>query len=144
MVLEDLLHSCSWVTEASSLCTPNVTLCLVQELLKLLFAAKTLHNIKVGLQPFIVANGSAEHRQANLELAWTNCLLNSGEQALLLTNLETLTYKEVQSIPSTYFELEWILEMFGNLLGTVLGLAHPVTTAYWACWTLLSQSYRLE
>jgi hypothetical protein len=34
--------------------------------------------------------------------------------------------------------------MFGNLLGTVLGSQHHLTTAYRAFWTLLSQGFRLE
>jgi hypothetical protein len=47
-------------------------------------------------------------------------LLSSGEHSLLLTNLQAIQAKEVQSIPLTYFELERNLGMFGNLLGTVL------------------------
>jgi hypothetical protein len=34
--------------------------------------------------------------------------------------------------------------MFGNLLGTVLGTNHILTTQYRAFWTLLSQGYRQE
>jgi hypothetical protein len=34
--------------------------------------------------------------------------------------------------------------MFGNLLGTVLGTAHILTTKYREFWNLLSQGYRLE
>jgi hypothetical protein len=58
--------------------------------------------------------------------------------------LETLKSKEIQSIPITYFELERNLGMFGNLLGTVLGSTHVLTTTYRAFWLLLSQGYRLE
>jgi hypothetical protein len=34
--------------------------------------------------------------------------------------------------------------MFGNLLGTVLGSAHQLTTTYHSFWTRLSQGYRME
>jgi hypothetical protein len=85
-----------------------------------------------------------EHRQANLELARTYGLLTGGEQSLLLSDLEVLKAKEIQSIPLTYFELERNLGMFGNLLGTVLGSTHILTTRYREFWVMLSQGYRLE
>jgi hypothetical protein len=106
--------------------------------------AESFDDLNVGLQPFIIADGLAEHRQANLEVARTYGLLNSGEQSLLLADLEALKSKEVLSIPLTYFELEHNLGMFGNLLGTVLGSAHQLTTTYHAFWTRLSQGYRME
>jgi hypothetical protein len=101
-------------------------------------------DIKSGIQPFIVADGSSEHRQANLELARTYGMLNTGDQSLLLSDLEVLKSKEVQSIPLSYFELERNLGMFGNLLGTVLGTTHILTTKYREFWTMLLQGYRLE
>jgi hypothetical protein len=116
----------------------------MQDLENFTFAGEFLEDIKSGLQPFIVADGSAEHRQANLELARTYGLLASGEQSLLLADLEALKAKEIQSIPLTYFELERNLGMFGNLLGTVLGPAHTLTLAFRAFWNLLSQGFCME
>jgi len=135
MILEDFLHSYSRGPEAFSTCTPVVNLCLVQDLLNFSFVAESVDDLKVGLQPFIIADGLAEHRQANLEIARTYGLLNSGEQSLLLADLEALKSKEVHSIPLTYFKLERNLSMFGNPLGTVLGSAHQLTTTYRAFWT---------
>jgi hypothetical protein len=43
-----------------------------------------------------------------------------------------------------YFELERNLGMFGNFLGTVLGSAHALTTAYRTFWNLLFEGYRSE
>jgi hypothetical protein len=60
--------------------------------------AETVDNLKIGLQLFIIADGSAKHRQANLELARTYGLLNSGKQSLLLADLEALKSKEVHTI----------------------------------------------
>jgi hypothetical protein len=88
MVLDDLLHSYSRGPEAFSTCTPVVNLCLVQDLLNFSLVAETVDDLKIGLQPFIIADGSAEHRQANLELARTYGLLNSGKQPLLLADME--------------------------------------------------------
>jgi hypothetical protein len=117
---------------------------LVQDLLQFIFIGESADDIKTGVQPFMVADGSAEHHQANLELARTYGLLAAGEQSILLADLETLKAKEVQSLPLTYFELERNLGMFGNLLGTILGTAHILTTKYRKFWNLLSQGYRLE
>jgi hypothetical protein len=85
---------------------------------------------------------TSEHRQANLELARTYGLLNAGENSLLLSDLEILKSKEVQSIPLSYYELERNLGMFANLLGTVMGTQHILTTTYRAFWNMLSQGYR--
>jgi len=116
----------------------------VQDLLSFTFVGDTLDDIKTGIQPFVIADGSAEHRHANLEVSRLYGLLNSGGQALMLSDLEALKAKEVQAIPLTYFELERNLGMFGNLLGVVLGSQHILTTTYRAFWTLLSQGYRME
>jgi hypothetical protein len=86
--------------------------------------------MKMGLQPFVVTDGSAEHRQANLELSHTYGLLNSREQSFLLGDLEAPKGKEIPSTPLTYFELERNLGMLGNLLGTMLGSVHVLTTNF--------------
>jgi hypothetical protein len=71
-------------------------------------------------------------------------LMQSGDQALLLSDIQALQAKEVFSIPLSYFELERNLGMFGNLMGTVLGSQHVLTTTYRNFWTVLSRSYRNE
>jgi len=114
----------------------------VQDLLNFTFVSDNLEDIKSGLQPFIIADGSAEHPQANLELSRLYGLLHSGDHCIMLADLELLKTKEVQSVPLNYFELERNLGMFGNLLGTVLGSQHTLTIHYRSFWTLLSQSYR--
>jgi hypothetical protein len=53
----------------------------------------------VTLWIFIVADSSAEHRQANLEVSQLYGLLKSGKHALMLAGLEALKSKEVQSNP---------------------------------------------
>jgi hypothetical protein len=55
-----------------------------------------------------------------------------------------LKSRETQSIPLTYFELERNLGMFGNLLRTVLGTNHILTSKYREFWVMLSQGYRME
>jgi len=144
MVLMDMLTSYSRGQEAFTNSTPVPTSKLVQDLLTFTFLGDSPEDIKTGLQPFIIAEGAAEHRQANLEVARMYGLLNSGEQTILLSDLEQLKNREVTSLPMNYFELERNLGMFGNLLGTVLGSGHTLTTAYRSFWTLISQAYRTE
>jgi hypothetical protein len=143
-ILSDQLGAYARGAEAFITTMPVVNVHLVQDLLSFTFVGDTLDDIKTGIQPFVIADGSAEHRQANLELSRLYGLLNSGEQALMLSDLETLKAKEVQATPLTYFELERNLGMFGNLLGVVLGSQHILTTTYRAFWNLLSQGYRNE
>jgi hypothetical protein len=143
-ILSDQLYAYARGPDAFIPSTPVVLVRLVQDLLSFTFVGDTLDDIKMGLQPFIIADGSVEHRQANLEVSRLYGLLNSGEQSLMLSNLEALKAKEIQSIPLSYFELEHNLGMFGNLLGTVLGTQHIITTTYRTFWALLSQGYHLE
>jgi hypothetical protein len=121
-----------------------VNLRLVQDLMTFSFVAESSEDLKTRLQPFVIADGSAKHHQANMELARTFGLLNSGDQTFQLSDLESLKAKEVQSIPLNYFELERNLGMFGNLLGTVLGSAHTLTATYRNFWTMLSKGYWQE
>jgi len=129
-VLNELLQAYSRGQEALSNCAPIVSAKLVQDLLNFSFVSDALDDIKSGIQPFLIADSSAEHCQANLELSRMYGLLNSGEQSMMLADLELLKAKEVQSIPLKYFELEHNLGMVGNLLGTVLGSQHIITQAY--------------
>jgi hypothetical protein len=115
-VLTDQLHLFACGPNTFSPNSPVVSICLVQDLQNSIFISEALDDIKTGLQPFIIADGSTEHCQANLELSCTYGMLNLGENSLLLADLEALKAKEVQSIPLTYFELERNLGMFGNLL----------------------------
>jgi len=109
---------------------PVVSAKLAQDIINFNFVGDTLDDIKTGLQPFVIASGSAEHRQANLEIAQMYGLLTSGDHSIMLADIEQLKAKKVQSIPLSYYELERSLGMFGNLLGTVLGSTHVITQAY--------------
>jgi hypothetical protein len=108
------------------------------------FVSESPGDIKTGLQPFIIADGSAKHHLANLELSRMHLYLASGETTLLYVDLEALKAKEVTSIPLTCLKLERNLAMFGNLLGVILGCAHPITQAYQAFWVLLTQGFQSD
>ncbi len=99
-------------------------------------------DIKTGLHPFIIMDGSTEHRQANLELSRLYGFLNSSVTGVMLADLEALRAKEVLSVPLSYWELEKTMGMFGNLLGVVLGPEHVLTRTYKELWDLLCSAFR--
>jgi hypothetical protein len=143
-ILNELLYTYSRGANKFSTDTPVITPKLVQDLLSFTFMSESTDDIKTGIQPFAVADGNAEYRRANLELSQMYSFLASGETALMYSDLELLKSKETLSIPLNYFELDRNLGMFGNLLGVVLGDAHPLTTAYQAFWILLNQTFRTD
>jgi hypothetical protein len=130
LILSELLGTYARGPDSFSIATPVPTSKVVQDLLAFSFVGDSPDDIKTGVQPFVIAEGSAEHRQANLEVARLYGLLNSGENSILLSDLEQLKAKEIKALPMNYFELERNLGMFGNFLGTVLGTNHALTLAY--------------
>ncbi len=139
-VLRDALDAYARSNEAFAPGVPIVTLQLVQDLLEFNFLGQSVDDIKMGLHPFIITDGNAEYRQSNAELARLYGLINAGEASCSLADLETLTAKEVRSVPLTYWELEKALGMFGNLLGVVVGSTHPLTLALRDLWTVLQST----
>jgi hypothetical protein len=83
---------------------PIPTTKLVQDLLSFVFVGDSPDDTKTGVQPFAIAEGSSEHRQANLEVARLYGLLNSGDQSIMLSDLEQLKSKEVKALPMNYIE----------------------------------------
>lgn len=76
-ILKDLLESYSRSAEAFYYLTPVISNNLVQDLIMFTFARDSQDDLKTGIQPFIVADGSEEHCRSNLELARTYGLLTS-------------------------------------------------------------------
>jgi hypothetical protein len=143
-VLQDLLDTYARGNEAFSYVAPVVSPKIVQDLLSFTFTGTSPEDLKTGIHPFVIADGSEEHRRSNLELARTYGMLTSGEQSIMYADLQALEAKEVRSVPLNYFELEKTLGMFGNFLGVTLGSGHPLTTAYRLFWDGLSKGLRNE
>jgi hypothetical protein len=143
-ILNQLLYAFSRSATKFATDTPVVSPKLIQDLLSFTFVAEATDDIKTGIQPFTIVDGTAEHCRANLELSQMYSFLASGETALQFADLELLKSKETMSVPLTYFELERNLGMFGNFLGVVLGVNHPITTSYREFWDLLTQTYRSD
>jgi hypothetical protein len=134
IILRDLLENYARGPSRFSNFSPVVTIKLVQDLSTFDFSGVSEDDFETGLSPFVVADGTSAHRAANLELSREQSLLLGQESMLLYADLETIKKKSFRSVPLTYFELEKALGLFGNLLGTVLGDAHPLTVAYREFW----------
>jgi hypothetical protein len=141
-VLRELLDNYSRSAESFYYLAPVVSAKLVQDLLSFTFMGDSQDDLKTGLQPFMVADGSEEYHRANLELARTYGFLHDSDHGLMYADLQALEAKEVHSVPLSYFELEKSLGMFGNLLGVTLGSNHTLTAAYRQFWDLLTRGLR--
>jgi hypothetical protein len=82
-VLREILEAYARGPEAFSHLAPVVSAKLVQDLLMFTFIGDSQDDIKVGLQPFTVADGSEEFRLANLELARIYGLLNDSSHGVM-------------------------------------------------------------
>jgi hypothetical protein len=143
-VLRDSLDAFARSPDAYSSSIPIVTARLIQDLLSFNFVGQSADDLKGGLHPFIIADGNSERPQNNLEVARLYGLLTAGDAACTLADLETLNSKEVESIPVTYSELESTLGMFGNLIGVILGLRHPIVRAFQDMWILMQSQLKSD
>jgi hypothetical protein len=92
-------------------------------------------DLKTGLQPFVVMDGTEEFRLASLKIAQSYMVLTEQQLSLKLSDLAQLDVpKELRAHPTNFYGLGKSLGLYGNLLGTVLGNAHPITTTYRTFW----------
>jgi len=120
---------------------PIVTAKLVQDLLAINFMGHSVDDVIMGLHPFIINDGHLEHHQTNMEIARFHRLLQSGSTFCSLDDLEALNAEDC-SVPLICWELEQLLEMFGNLIAVVLRLMHSLVTAFRLRWTLMMSNIR--
>jgi hypothetical protein len=66
IVLSELLATFARGPESFTVSTPIPTIKLVQDLLSFAFIGDSPDDTKTGIHPFVIAEGSSEHRQANL------------------------------------------------------------------------------
>jgi hypothetical protein len=142
-VIKDYLELYARSEEAFVSTTPVLSPKLHADLASITFVSDHNNDLKSGIQPFIAMDGSEEHRAASLELARSYSLLYERDHGVSLADLSQLKVpKDIRSYPSSFFDLERNLGLFGNLLGAVLGNAHPITQAYRPFWTSFTKRYR--
>jgi hypothetical protein len=130
-VLRDYLELYARSENAFISTAPILSPKLHADLASITFVVDHLNDLKSGIQLFIAMDGSEGHRAASLELARSYGLLYERDHGVSLADLNQLKVpKELRSFPISFFYLERNLGLFGNLIGAVLGDAHPITTAY--------------
>jgi hypothetical protein len=123
--------------------TPIPTPKLVSDLSTVTFAGDHPDDLKAGIQPFVVMDGSEDYRTASQELANNYALLYERDYGLSYSDLSSLKIpKDLRAHPVTFFELEKSLGLFGNLIQVVLGHNHPITTQFRIFWTAFTRQYR--
>jgi hypothetical protein len=142
-VLRDYLELYARSEHAFVSTPPILSPKLHSDLATITFVADHDNDLKTGLQPFIAMDGSEDYRAAALELARSYSILYERDHGVSLQDLNQLKIpKELRSYPVSFFDLERNLGVFGNLLGTILGNAHPLTTAYRPFWESFSKRYK--
>jgi hypothetical protein len=141
-VLRDYLELYARSEHAFISASPVLSPKLHADLATVTFVADHHNDLKTGIQPFIAMDGSEEHRAAAMELARSYSLLYERDHGVSLANLDKLKVpRELRSYPSTFYDLERSLGLFGNLLGAILGNAHPLTVAYRPFWEAFRKRY---
>lgn len=142
-ILREALESYSRSDQAFVSLAPIATPKLHSDLSTVTFVADHYDDLKTGIQPFMVMDGSEEYRASALELSRSFGMLFERDLGVLFTDLAHFKVpKELRAFPVNYFDLEQNLGIFGNLVGTILGEAHPITRNYRVFWTALTKQYR--
>jgi len=116
---------------------------LMSDLSSITFVGDHPDDTKTGIQPFMAMDGAEEFRAAAQELARNYTMLAEGDVSITFADLENFKLpKDVKGHPTTYFELERSLIIFGNLLGAVLGNNHPLTSAYRRFWKTAQEEFK--
>jgi len=142
-VLRDYLELYARSEHAFTATSPVLSPKLHADLATITFAGDHINDIKTGIQPFSAMDGSEEHRAAAMELARSYAILYERDHGVSLADLAQLKVpKDLRSFPTSFYDLERNLGIFGNLIGAVLGNAHPITVAYRPFWTSFTKRYR--
>jgi hypothetical protein len=116
---------------------------LVSDLTTITFVSDHPDDLKTGVQPFVVMDGSEDYRLASQELARNYTLLSEREFGLNFADLDHFKLpKDLRAHPITFFELEKSLGLFGNLIHVVLGPRHPLTAHYRIFWQSFTKQFR--
>jgi hypothetical protein len=142
-VIRELLEAHSRSPQAFINTAPIPSPKLVSDLTTVTFVADHPDDLKTGIQPFIVMDGSEDYRFATQEVACNYALLAERDFGLSYSDLANFKIpKELRGHPVTFYELEKSLGMFGNLLYVILGGQHTLTTNFRSFWDSFTKLYR--
>jgi hypothetical protein len=118
---------------------------LVSDLTTMTFVSDHPDDLKTGIQPFVVMDGSEEYRLAAQDLARNYTFLVEKDLGISYTDLNSLKLpKDLRSHPTSYFELEKSLGLFGNFTHVVLGAAHPISVHFRNFWNAFTKQFRTQ
>jgi len=142
-VVRDTLDAYARSDNAFIALAPIPTPKLVADLTTITFVSDHPDDLKTGLQPFIAMDGSEEYRLAAQNMAQTYNMLSERDYHINYADLDQFKVpKDLRAHPTTFFELEKSLGIFGNLMGTILGEGHPLTTHYRSFWLAFTKQFR--
>ena len=142
-IMRECLESYARSAQAFISMAPIATPKLHSDIATVTFVADHYDDLKTGIQPFMVMDGSEEYRASALELSRSFGLLFEREMGVSFNDLAQFKVpKELRSFPLNYRELEQNLGIFGNLIGTILGENHPITRNFRVFWNALMKQYR--
>jgi len=116
---------------------------LVSDLTTITFVSDHPDDLKTGIQPFVVMDGSEEYRLAAQDLARNYTFLVEKDLGMSYTDLSSLKLpKDLRSHPTSNFELEKSLGLFGNFTHVVLGATHPISVHFRNFWNAFTKQLR--
>jgi hypothetical protein len=141
--VRDFLDNYSRSANAFLAVAPIPTPKLLTDLTSVTFVADNDDDLKTSIQPFVAMDGSAAYRQATQEMARAYTVLAERDVSLSFSDWDNFKIpKDLRSFPTSFFESEQNLGVFGNLIGAVLGEQHPITAAYRPFWTAFCRRFR--
>jgi hypothetical protein len=142
-VVREALEAFSRSDQAFTNSAPIPTPKLVSDLTTITFVSDHPDDIKTGIQPFVVMDGSEEFRMVSQDLARNYTMLAERDFGLHYADLANFKVpKDIRSHPITFFELEKSLGLFGNLIAVVLGQGHPLTANFRLFWAAFTKQFR--
>jgi hypothetical protein len=116
---------------------------LLSDLGSITFVGDHPDDLKTGINPFNAMDGSEEFRAAAHELARSYIMLAEQGMAITFSDLDHFKLpKDIRCHPTNFYEMEQSLAIFGNMLGTILGDTHVLTTSYRTFWTAFKEEFK--
>jgi len=142
-VVRESLDAFSRTPQAFINSAPIPTPKMVSDLTTITFVGDHPDDLKSGINPFVVMDGSEEFRLAAQDIARNYTTLSERDFGLSYNDLNHFNLpKELRAHPVSFFELEKSLGLFGNFLFVILGANHPLSGQYHLFWTAFTRQFR--
>ena len=120
----------NWYSKEVLIMSPS----LAKDLVNFAFLAADMDSITEGFHPFQIQCGSIKQWAAALENAHVFDLIESGSASITLSDWQMIKAKELQCIPTDFWELEHLLGLFGNMVDIAFGPKHAIAQEFCLFW----------